>query len=430
MIIDSLKQYQYFVTKITGSNVICHAIVLHPHKHYIDNQIIGWYVKIIDGEEFTIIINHPEAVYQIDAYDTFYKAARCYVVDFDILMYAKYVIQPNMEDALINSYLFHNTIPEQEYNPILNFYRKRVGPACSNHIVDLIKIQQQCRELTSRLIIDQQNTNGFYNTEVKRVLFQIESNGLAINEQLYKEVFHNSGYVKDSKAYTKYNLYTSTGRPSNRFAGVNYAALNKEDSARECFISRYINGTLVEVDFTSYHPRILADITRYQISDSENIYEHLAKDYFGNSPTKEQITEAKEMTFRQLYGGISRQYQHIEYFARIQAVTDMLWKLYREQGYITSIVSKRKISNIDDVSPTKLLNYLIQLHETEQNIVLLSQVFEQLDSDMLPVLYTYDSVLFDIPKDKKDRLLEILHAIIPSKYPFKTKMGDNYKHIN
>lgn len=430
MIIDSLQQYQNFTKQVDGQNIVCHAIVLHPHKHYVDNTIIGWYVKVINGAEFTTFIDHPETMFKIDAYEQFNKAARCYVVDFDILAYGGYKQLPNMEDALINSYLFHNVIPEQEYNPVLNFYRKRVGSACSNFIVDPIKIQQHCRELVDKLIIDTQNTNEFYNTKVKQVYHAIEKNGIAINESLFRETFNNNGYIKEGRAYTKYNLYTSTGRPSNRFAGVNYAALNKEDHARECFVSRYNDGLLVEVDFTSYHPRILADITRYQISDDENIYEHLAKEYFGSNPTKEQVAEAKEMTFRQLYGGISRQYQHIEYFARIQAVTDMLWKLYREQGFITSIISKRRIANIDDASPTKLLNYLIQLHETELNVTLLTQLFERLDSDMLPVLYTYDSVLFDIPTSKKDSLLALLHAIIPSKYPFKVKTGDNYKHID
>jgi len=428
VIIDSTSQYETFKKQITDSNVVCHAIGLHPQKHLVDNTIIGWYVKVLSGEEFTIFIEHPEALFKKDVYGDFDKARRCYIVDFDILSYSGYKPLPNMEDALINSYLSFNTIPEQEYNPQINFYRKRVGSACSNFLVDPIKIQQHCRELVDKLPIDAENTNAFYK-DVKSVYHSIEKNGIAVNTELFAETFGGNGYVRDGKAYTKYNLYTSTGRPSNRFAGVNYAALNKEDNSRECFKSRYSDGILVEVDFTSYHPRILANLTRYKIADDDNIYEHLAKEYFGDNPTDEQISQAKEMTFRQLYGGISRQYQHIEYFARIQAITDLLWKMYCEQGYVQSPISKRKIANIEDASPTKLLNYFIQLQETEQNVQLLSQVFAELHKDMLPVLYTYDSVLFDIPSNKKQVLLDVLHATIPSKFPFKVKVGDNYKHI-
>jgi len=429
MIVDSAQQYDKLKQAITNQYVVGHAIGLHPQKHLTDNTIIGWYVKVIDGEEFVLFLEHPEALYKSDAYEIFNLAKRCYIVDFDILSYSGYKPLDNMEDALINSYLSFNTIPEQEYNPNINFYRKRVGTACSNFLVDPIKIQQHCRELVDKLPIDTKNTNEFYKA-VKKVFHTIEKNGIAVHEDLYKESFNGQGYIKDGKAYTKYNLYTSTGRPSNRFGGVNYAALNKEDGSRECFKSRYEDGLLVEVDFTSYHPRILASLTKYKIADSDNIYEHLAKEYFGDNPTDEQVSQAKEMTFRQLYGGISRQYLHIDYFARIQAMTDLLWNMYCDKGYLISPISKRKITNIEDASPTKVLNYFIQLRETEQNVQLLSQVFSELHSDMLPILYTYDSVLFDIPAHKKQLLLDILHAIIPSKFPFKVKTGDNYSHID
>jgi len=428
VIIDSTNQYNNFKDQIADKHIVCHAIGLHPQKHLVDNTIIGWYAKVLDGGEFTIFIEHPEALLKKDAYEDFTAATRCYIVDFDILSYSGYKPLPNMEDALINSYLSFNTIPEQEYNLQINFYRKRVGSACSNFLVDPIKIQQHCRELIDKLPIDTENTNKFYRV-VKATFHTIEKNGIAVHEDLFKESFGGQGYVKEGKAYTKYNLYTSTGRPSNRFGGVNYAALNKEDGSRECFKSRYDNGLLVEVDFTSYHPRILASLTRYNIADDANIYEHLAKEYFGANPTDEQVSQAKEMTFRQLYGGISRQYQHLEYFARIQAITDLLWKMYCEQGYVQSPISKRKIANIEDASPTKVMNYFIPLQETEQNVQLLSQVFNKLHEDMLPVLYTYDSVLFDIPIEKKSILLDILHSTIPSKFPFKVKEGDNYSHI-
>ena len=429
MIVDSLAQYTDFKQQIADQRIVCCAIPLNPQKHLVDNTIIGWYVKILQGAEFTVFIEHPEALYKDDAFTLFDKAERCYVVDFDTLLYAGYKLLPNMEDAVINSYLSYGTIPEQEYNPQINFYRKRVGSACSNFLVDPMKIQQHYRELVDRLPIDTENYNKFYKG-LKLVFHKLEKNGIAINQELYKEVFGDHGYVKDGKAYTKYNLYTSTGRPSNRFAGVNYAALNKEDNTRECFISRYPGGKLVEIDFSSYHPRILASLTKYKIADDENLYEHLAKDYFGPNPTADQIAQAKEMTFRQIYGGINKQYLHIEYFARIQMMTDMLWKLYNQQGYINSITSKRKIHNIEDATPSKVLNYFIQLHETEQNTSILSQLFAELDQEVLPVLYTYDSILFDVPAGKEQELLNTVKSIIPSKFPIKVKIGDNYRHID
>ena len=110
-------------------------------------------------------------------------------------------------------------------------------------------------------------------------------------------------------------------------------------------------------------------------------------------------------------------------------LTDALWSIYCKQGFINSLISKRKIANIEDATPTKVLNYFIQLQETEQNVQLLSQVFAKLPEDVLPVLYTYDSILFDVPQGKQQALFNILSTIIPNKFPFKTKIGDNYRHI-
>lgn len=429
MIVDFAHQYEQYKRQIIDQTIVCHAIVQNPIKHLVDSVVIGWYIKIVDGEEFTILMEHPEALFTVDPYETFATSNKCYIVDSDILSYNNYKMTSNMEDATVNSYLQYGTIPEYDSSMLSSFYRKKLGPASSNLVIDPIKLQQHYRELVNKIPIDQQTSNEYYTT-VKQVYHAIEKNGIAVDLELYQHTFGNNGYVKGNKAYTKYNLFTSTGRPSNRFAGVNYAALNRDDNTRQCFISRYPQGKLVEIDFTSYHPRILADLTKYAIADTENIYEHLAKQYFGNNPTQEQIAQAKEMTFRQLYGGVSRQYQGIEYYQRIQVLTDALWKTYKQQGYVSSIYSKRKVSNIEDPTPTKLLNYFIQLHETEQNVLLLSQVFAKLPQDILPVLYTYDSVLFDIPQGKEQILCDILLSIIPSKYPFKTKIGDNYKKMD
>ncbi len=93
-------------------------------------------------------------------------------------------------------------------------------------------------------------------------------------------------------------------------------------------------------------------------------------------------------------------------------------------------MSKRKIHNIEDATPSKVLNYFIQLHETEQNTSILSQLFDELPEDILPVLYTYDSILFDVPAGKEQKLLDVVESIIPSKFPIKIKTGDNYRHID
>ena len=42
--------------------------------------------------------------------------------------------------------------------------------------------------------------------------------------------------IDNGRVYTQYNLKTLTTRPSNKFKGVNYAALNKENGCRKAFL--------------------------------------------------------------------------------------------------------------------------------------------------------------------------------------------------
>ena len=94
-------------------------------------------------------------------------------------------------------------------------------------------------------------------------LYQIERNGLKTYEKII---------------YSEYNPYTSTGRPSNRFGGLNFAALNKSDGSRKQFISRFSNGVLVEMDFDAYHLRLIADKIGYDFP-SGSVHEHMSKFY-------------------------------------------------------------------------------------------------------------------------------------------------------
>ena len=67
----------------------------------------------------------------------------------------------------------------------------------------------------------------------------------------------NGIHSKEGEVHSEYNIYTSTGRPSNRFGGTNFAALNKKDGSRKQYISRFKNGVLVEMIKTNLPTHIL-----------------------------------------------------------------------------------------------------------------------------------------------------------------------------
>ena len=269
-----------------------------------------------------------------------------------------------------------------------------------------------------------------YESYVISNFWSIEQHGLQVNKKIYTEKFQTNG-IHSNKVYTEYNLYTSTGRPSNKFGGVNYAALNKEDGSREAFVSRFERGMLLEFDYDAYHVRLIANMIFYDLPDG-SVHEYFGKQYFDTDElTKDQYAQSKQITFRLLYGGIDKDFAKIPFFGQTQSYVRNLWKEFNSKGYITTPYFKRpmKKKNLPDMNPNKLFNYQLQAAETEHNLLILNTLNDHMiNLSSRLILYTYDSFLFDYDlTDGKDMIL-LLKDIISEqgKYPVKIKAGVNY----
>ena len=316
----------------------------------------------------------------------------------------------------------------------------RQFPQCtkSNALIDLYRLEDRVAQVYYNYFsLEEPPGLDFYSNKIKDTFLGIEANGIKVDKHKFDKSFGSTFSLHKGFAYTQYNYYTTTGRPSNRFDGVNYAALPKEDSTRECFVSRFgSSGRLLELDFNSYHPRIIASIIGYDFKD-ENVYEHLAKHYHNtDTPSKDQIGTAKEDTFRQIYGGIRRDYLNIPFFAMIDSFVDTLWKHMTKHKYIDSPLSGRRLylKNFTELTPYTLFNYFIQMTETEYNTNILIKLNKNISLSKLqtlPVMYTYDSVLFDVPDTEIEALV---NKIIPAsidlyKFPIKINSGKDYANL-
>lgn len=276
----------------------------------------------------------------------------------------------------------------------------------------------------------------FVNNIMTNRFAELENTGLCVNKDFTDEFGNEqTKHINGNIVHSQYNLLTSTGRPSNRFAGVNYAALNKSDDSRTCFVSRYNDdGMLVMMDYNAFHPRLIAHLVNFQMGADENPYAYLAKYYFNkNSANEEDIAVAKAFTFTQIYGGFDKKWLHIPYFAKIQEYIDHRWKFFSENGYIETPRYKRKIKecHIPDANPSKLFNYILQAFETEMAVDVLGELISDLKGKKTqPILYTYDSILFDAHKDDKIDTIKRLKGIMErSKFPVKIYIGKNYKDM-
>jgi thiamine kinase-like enzyme len=113
--------------------------------------------------------------------------------------------------------------------------RNASGYGQINKVIPLTKhleaFQSFCEEAVK--VIRLHKENDVYNTinnSVINTLSELESNGVYVNKNCFSK--HFDAKVVNNFVYSQYNIYTATGRPSNRFGGVNYAALNSTDGSR------------------------------------------------------------------------------------------------------------------------------------------------------------------------------------------------------
>lgn len=271
-------------------------------------------------------------------------------------------------------------------------------------------------------MLDRSDSKALYHDVSPKIFYSIEKMGLCVDIDLFVDTFGDNKIelIIEDTVMTNYNLYTVTGRPSNAFGGVNYAALKKEGHERECFISRHWDdGLLVNLDFSSYHLHLIADLLDYELPD--DVHREFGKVYFDTDElTPEQYDESKVISFRNMYG--SEQISDHPFFTVVHEYRKEMWNLY-----VTDNVLRSKMGHIlpiKDPSENKVFNYLIQSLETEQNMYYLHRMIQE---GLHPVLYTYDSVLFDIKKDELEWVLGQLKAICH--HPFNIETGQNLKNM-
>jgi hypothetical protein len=216
-------------------------------------------------------------------------------------------------------------------------------------------------------------------------------------------------------------LYTTTGRPSNTYNSINFAALNKNNGERMCY--RPQNTKFVEFDIQGYHPRLIGELIDFHFPVDRNTYDYLGE-LLGVSQQ-----EAKELTFKQLYGGVWSEYMYKPFFKDVAAYTDKLWDEFQFNGCVKTENKTFKRSELPDMTPAKLLNYVVQSAETATNTILLDGILRELrDKKTKLVLYTYDAFLFDYAKEDGTQLLTEIQNIIH--YPVNIKQGNTYHGLN
>ena len=302
-----------------------------------------------------------------------------------------------------------------------------------NEIIPISKHKEYCDEVSERILkflkedlSELINDEGWFyengSVEGIQAFSEIEKNGVKVSNDVC-DIFdiRVKKHISNGKLYSNYNLTTTTGRPSNAFGTVNFAALPPEK--RKAIISE--NDYLVEFDFDAYHLRLIADLVGYHTFGEESVHEHLAEWY------ECSYEESKQKTFRLLYGGIDKKTREkVPFFDLTHNYINKKWNEINRYNFVSTDIYSRKLlfSNYQDLNRNKVFNYLIQAYETESNIKKILSVQKYLtNKNTKLVLYGYDSFLFDFSQqDGVQTLTEIKNILEEGKHFTKSKMGLNY----
>ena len=301
------------------------------------------------------------------------------------------------------------------------YYRNHKDNPELNLIIPIVKHYELCEtifgDLKANINREKTKYDDFFNSKVSVVFNAIERNGIRIHNETFSKNFHP---VDGEYVYTKFNLKTTTTRPSNSFKNVNYAALNKENGCRKSFIPR--NNRFVEIDISAYHPSLASRLIGYDFANID-IHAHFATLY------NVDYKKSKELTFKQLYGGVFENYRHLEFFKGIEEYVGENWVKFQRDGFIECEVSGYRYlkENLDNMNPQKLFNYVLQNLETSTNVLILWDMLCILKGCKTKlVLYTYDSFLLDID-DAEVEVLDQIRTVF-SKYKLNIKEIEGYDY--
>ena len=413
-LVEDDDQLRVFKNYCNG-DVFVEIIPYDNREHPTQNGICAIYIRPLNSTKGYILpISHSETL-NVDLYAVkrvLDNIDNMYVRDKKEFLH--YLVFKNLLDTTLSSPTYIPELTKAHYY----FYNKYPNEKNINRIIPIVKHYEYCEnifnDLKNRI---NEPINNFYNDKAAVVFNAVERSGIRIDRDRFKSYFYDE---RSEYVYTQYNFKTLTTRPANKFNGINYAALNKDNGCRKSFIPR--NDKFIELDIGAYHPTLLGLLVGYNFGE-EDIHKAFAKMYGVD------YQKSKELTFKQLYGGVFEQFKDLEFFQRVQIYVDDLWQRFNENGYIECPISKHlyKKDKLDDMKPQKLLNYVLQNLETAMNVRILWDIFKSLKNRKTKlVLYTYDSFLFDFDESEVGLIEEIKQIIKNYKLQIKESYGSNY----
>lgn len=422
MIVNGYDQYENLKSRMMSEEHILTPIFRDVFYHPQENQLLCVGVMFANRDSYVLSITHDDATkFELP------ESIKCFT-------YHSKNVKFKAWDIAAIGYLIGKEVPPPElmYSPYINETHNLFNNIPDvNKVIPLTVWSGFLREYNETLwsyLEESVNTGQYENLQdMLDTLKDIESQGLAIDREKMVEQFGKkvARTFRNNIVYSEYNPYTTTGRPSNRFGGINFSALNKSDGSRDIFISRYPEGELVQLDFEAYHLRLVANELGVTLPSWKSIHRGLASIYFDTANiTEEMYAASKSKTFEIMYGMTDETFG-FELFEKIKAERSK----YDYRSDIT--LPSGMTIKVDSPNASKLFNYYVQSLEVVRTMPKLKAICELLkNTNNHLILYTYDSILLDVEKYDTDLIGKVIEILEENKkFPVRTYRGKNYNSI-
>lgn len=426
IVVESNKEKENFMQMWENNPSIVIPIWSDLDKHPMNNELALLFVRV-GKTDFILIYNHIDG--KSHHLDLSTSTQPKWVWNKKGLLQTGTNIQ-NIFD-ISNYYFFekNQTIPDEVQNqPFISHYTRMGIRENLGKIAPLMKWGEYLKSFVDNISTtipppDLSPKSWIDNTMIP-LLSQIERYGVRVDGKKFIDRYPQATkHLNNNIVYTEYNPYTVTSRPSNRFGGINFSALNKKDGTREVFIPK--DGHIfLQMDYDAYHPRIIGKLIDYKLPDT-SVHQWLADQYGVD------YGESKGITFQLLYGGIPEEFDSIPYYKKVREYIDEMWGNASKKGYVSTYNRNIPLSSIEGLNPQKVFNYLLQATETELNMDTMKKVLEFIEqTDIELSLYTYDSFLFSYPLDTpKEQALKLKEIVESNGFPINASWGSDYSKL-
>jgi hypothetical protein len=421
IVVESNKEQEEFLQRWNNEPSIVIPIFSDLEKHPMNNELSFLFVRM-GNTDFILIYNHIDG--KSHHLDLSTSTQPKWVWNKKGLLQMDTKIQ-NLFDISTYTFFQRNELiaDEVQSQPFISHYTRLGIRENLGKIAPLMKWGEYLTSFVDKLNLPTP-TPSWIDSDVIPLLSDIERYGVRVDGEKFLDRYPQATkHLSNNTLYTEYNPYTITSRPSNRFGGINFSALNKKDGTREVFIPKE-GHIFLQMDYDAYHPRIIGKMVHYPLPQT-SVHQWLADQY--GVP----YDESKGITFQLLYGGIPEEFDSIPYYKKVREYIEKLWENVSQRGHINTLYRNIPLSSIEDANPQKVFNYLLQATETELNMETMKRVLEFIKQTEIELtLYTYDSFLFSYPMDTpKEHALKLKELIEMGGFPIKASWGTDYSKL-